>query len=187
MKKYIGTLVAGMTLMAGLPLVGQAADKTTEAQVKLEQDENNKDITLDEAPALDIGTVTIDNTTQTKTADTVTGSVKVTNPGNTDGWSVQVAGSKFLNGSQELRGAALTFKNASVTADDEANASKNPTAPDVTVNESNQMILGAVANEGIGKFTSAYAKTDVSLLVPAGNSAGAYTSTLTWTLGNAPS
>lgn len=85
MKKYIGTLVAGMTLMAGLPLVGQAADKTTEAQVKLEQDENNKDITLDEAPALDMGTVTIDNTTQTKTADTVTGSVKVTNPGNTDG------------------------------------------------------------------------------------------------------
>ena len=47
--------------------------------------------------------------------------------------------------------------------------------------------MDAEANEGIGKFTSKYATNEVSLLIPAGNAAGAYTSTLTWTLGNAPS
>ncbi|MZK16514.1 WxL domain-containing protein, partial [Enterobacter hormaechei] len=54
MKKYLGTLVAGMTLMAGLPLVGQAADTetTTKAEVELIQDDTNKDITLDQAPGV---------------------------------------------------------------------------------------------------------------------------------------
>ncbi|MDG6763723.1 hypothetical protein QCD62_08990 [Lactiplantibacillus plantarum] len=44
MKKYLGTLVAGMTLMAGLPLVGQAADTetTTKAEVELIQDDTIK-------------------------------------------------------------------------------------------------------------------------------------------------
>ena len=57
MKKYLGTLVAGMTLMAGLPLVGQAADTetTTKAEVELIQDDTNKDITLDQAPVLALG------------------------------------------------------------------------------------------------------------------------------------
>lgn len=65
MKKYIGTLVAGMTLMAGFPLVGQAADKTTEATVTLEQDPENKDITLDEIPAVNFGTQKIINDSKT--------------------------------------------------------------------------------------------------------------------------
>ncbi|AVW11568.1 WxL domain-containing protein [Lactiplantibacillus paraplantarum] len=186
MKKYIGTLVAGMTLMAGFPLVGQAADKTTEATVTLEQDPENKDITLDEIPAVNFGTQKIINDSKTYDATTVTNDLKVTNPGNTDGWSVQVRGTKFMADQRELRGATLTFAKVDATADDTGNQSK-ATANEVTINESDQAIMAATANEGIGKFTSKYATDKVSLLIPAGNAAGAYKSTLTWTLGNAPS
>ncbi|MBW1622247.1 WxL domain-containing protein [Lactiplantibacillus plantarum] len=190
MKKYLGTLVAGMTLMAGLPLVGQAADTetTTKAEVELIQDDTNKDITLDQAPGVSFGTEKITNDSKTYDAKNVTGDLKVTNPGNTDGWLVQVKGSKFMNAddTRELRGAALTFAQVNATADDANNISKAK-AYKVDITDQNQIIMDAEANEGIGKFTSKYATNEVSLLIPAGNTAGAYTSTLTWTLGNAPS
>lgn len=188
MKKYVGTLLAGVTLMAALPMAAMAADNTstTEATINLSQDEENKDITLDQVPGVNLGSHVNKNTTTTYNADTIDGAIKVTNPGNDSGWSVQVNASDFADGSKTLRGAKLTFANGTTTADDEQNASKLPTSPDVTLNTSNQTIVTADAEEGIGHFTTTHTQDNVSLLVPAGNSAGAYASTLTWTLTNAP-
>ena len=45
----------------------------------------------------------------------------------------------------------------------------------------------AAAGDGIGAYTATYNPTDASLMVPAGNAGGSYSSTLTWTLSNAPS
>lgn len=193
MKKYVGTLIAGITLVAGLPLTAMAADtdtQSTQAQVKLSQDTTDPGknaITLDEAPGVDFGSQTINNATTTYDADSVSDSIKVTNPGNTEGWSVAVSGTDFMDSAKTLKGAVLSFKAADVSADDTANVSAHPTSSQIDVNSSNQTILGANADEGIGKFTAGYTKENVQLLVPAGNSAGSYSATLTWTLGNAPS
>lgn len=189
MKKTIGTLIAGVTLMAGLPLAAQAADvtKDTQAEVELTQDETNKDIELTQVPGVNLGSHINKNETTTYTADTIDGAIKVTNPGNTDGWKVQVKATDFSDGSKTLRGAKLTFANGQTTADDTQNASELPTSPTVTINDQNQTIVTAAVNEGIGLFTTTHTTDNVSLLVPAGNAAGAYQSTLTWTLSNAPS
>ncbi|AVK61423.1 cell surface protein [Lactobacillus sp. CBA3605] len=189
MKKYIGTLLAGVSLMTVLPLAAQAADtsKDTTAEIELTQDETNKDITLDSAPDINLGTNTNSLTTETYTATSVSGLAQVTNPGNTDGWHVAVKGTSFDSSTGTLRGATLSLASGEVAATDTSNASKAPVAQDVTVNTENQSILSADAGEGIGIFTMTHDKDNVSLNVPAGNSAGAYKSTLTWTLTNAPS
>lgn len=191
MKKYVGTLLAGISLMTVLPLAASAADtdKTTEAEIELTQDPTNKDISLDEVPGVNLGSHVNQNSTETYTADSITGAIKVTNPGNTDGWNVTVATSDYINNgdsSKTLRGAALTFDSPTVTADDAGNISKLPTSDKVTVNGNAQSILTAEKSEGIGQFTATHSKDNVSLLVPAGNAAGSYTATLTWTLSNAP-
>lgn len=190
MKKYVGTLLAGVTLMSALPMAAKAADtntQDTEAKVQLNQDEENKAITLDQVPAFDMGEHTNSNATQTYNAVTVTDAIKVTNPGNNDGWKVQVSGTDFMDGDKVLRGAKLTLANGKTVADDTQNASEAPTSGKVVVNDTNQSIVTATAGEGIGQFTTTHDAHDVSLLVPAGNSAGAYTAKLTWTLSNAPS
>ena len=64
---------------------------------------------------------------------------------------------------------------------------RNQVVHKLILHSNNQKILGANADKGIGKFTAAYTNDNVQLLVPAGNSAGSYSATLTWTLGNAPS
>ncbi|WP_318764811.1 WxL domain-containing protein [Lactiplantibacillus carotarum] len=189
MKKTVGTLLAGVTLMAALPMAAQAAgnEQDTQAKIELSQDEENKDITLDQVPGIDLGSHVNQNTTKTYTADAIDGAIKVTNPGNTDGWKVQVQATDFEDGSKTLRGAKLTLANGETSADDTQNASEVPTSPTITVNGVNQNIVTAKTGEGIGSFTTTHSKDNVSLLVPAGNAAGAYTAKLTWTLSNAPS
>jgi len=178
MKKYVGTLIAGITLVAGLPLTAMAADtdtQSTQAQVELSQDTTDPDkysVTLDEAPGVSFGDQEIENGTTTYKAEKVSDSIKVTNPGNLDGWTVSVSGSDFIDNETKkiLKGAELSFTAATVGADDLANVSANPISSQVNVNTSPQPILAANANEGIGKFTASYTEDNVQLLVPAGTS-----------------
>jgi len=193
MKKTIGTLIASLSLLGALPLAAQAADtstkKDTTAEIILNQDETAKDITLEKAPIINLGEHDNDIETATYTAETITDLVEVKNPGNISGWHVGVSATPFQtsDSSGTLRGAALTFMQGDVYAVDDNNASKAPTASEVTLNTNSQTILSADENEGIGVFDMAHATNQVSLKVPAGNSAGAYKSTMTWTLNNAPS
>lgn len=193
MKKTIGTLIAGVSLFAVLPLAAQAADtdtqKDTTAEINLTQDETAKEITLEKAPTINLGEHVNDIASATYKADTVSDLVEVKNPGNTSGWHVGVSATAFQTSAKTstLRGAALTFEKGNVTAVDTSNASKAPTATGVTLNTDSQAILSADAEEGIGIFRMSHTEDQVSLAVPAGNSAGSYSSTLTWTLNNAPS
>lgn len=193
MKKTIGTLIAGVSLFAVLPLAAQAADtdtqKDTTAEINLLQDETAKEITLEKAPTINLGEHTNDIASATYKAETVTDLVEVKNPGNTSGWHVGVSATAFQTGtnSSTLRGAALTFEKGTVAAVDNNNASNPPATTGMTLNTDSQPILSADAEEGIGIFDLSHTTDQVSLLVPAGNAAGAYSSTLTWTLNNAPS
>jgi len=193
MKKTIGTLIAGVSLFAVLPLAAQAADtdvqRDTTAEINLTQDQETKDITLEKAPTINLGEHVNKIESATYNADTITDLVEVKNPGNTSGWHVGVSATAFQTEAKSsvLRGAALTFEKGKVAALDLNNASKSPTASRVTLNTDSQPILSADAEEGIGIFDMSHTTDQVSLLVPAGNAAGAYKSTLTWTLNNAPS
>ncbi|MFC6181723.1 WxL domain-containing protein [Lactiplantibacillus daowaiensis] len=193
MKKYVGTVIASLSLLTALPLAANADDTNTEkqttAKIELTQDETNKDITLDNAPTFDFDSNVNLNTSHTYKAQTVTDKVHVTNPGNSEGWSVSVTGSDF-NGTGDtsgaLKGAKLSLNSGTVTPDDEANASTLPSTNNVDVNTSAQLVLTAGTGEGVGLYSLNYDADNVELYIPAGNVAGTYTSNLTWTLGNAP-
>ena len=142
-------------------------------------------ITLDAAPDLDFGTQAISTTKATYTTAGST-PIMVTNPGFASGWNVSVAASKFMNGSTELKGAELTVNDTKIAAADSTNLSDAPigNATTITPGGSAVSVLNAKAGTGVGVWTSTWG--NVSLAVPAGNVAGNYQATLTWTLENAP-
>jgi len=198
MKKYVGTFIASVALLTALPLAANAADgktdtdngtdtqKTTTAQIELKQDETDKNIKLTQVPEIDFGANT--NVTVSKKYDS-TGTladVRVHNPGNAEGWDVQVKRSAFTSDKGELKAAVLAFENGKVTPDDHTNASTLPKVSNIEVNEDTKSLLTAGAGEGVGAFSLKHNNADVTLTIPAGNVAGKYKSTLTWTLANAP-
>jgi len=191
MKKYVGTFIASVALLTALPIAANAADgntdtqKTTQAEIELTQGDK-KDITLDTVPGVKFGSNESKNETVTYPAKTVSDHVQVTNPGNAEGWDVQVSGTAFKEGNKEIKGAKLKFANGKVTPNDGANESDLPTTKDTTITPDAQSILTAGAGAGVGAFTLTHTATSVSLYVPAGNIAGNYSSTLTWKLVNAP-
>ncbi|ETY72913.1 WxL domain-containing protein [Lactiplantibacillus fabifermentans] len=192
MKKYLGTLLAGVTLMAVLPIAAQAADddqnKSTTADITLEQDTENSAITLDSAPNIHMGTQENTHATKTYEAESIDGNLQVTNPGNTTGWNVTVARTAFeTTTGTEMKGAQLNLTNGKVAAVDSENTSTFPATENLEVTTVATKVLTAQTNEGIGAFTLTHDADNVSLKVPAGTVSGAYKSTLTWSLTNAPS
>jgi len=192
MKKTVGTFIASVALLTALPLAAHAADENgstqqaTTAEIELTQDPEDKDIVLTSVPDLNFGTKVNSNETKTYDATGTLKDVKVKNPGNVDGWDVQVKRSEFTSDKSSLKAATLSLKNGEVIADDTANASKSPAVTSIDVNTSAQSLLTAEAGEGIGAFSLKHNNADVTLNIPAGNVAGSYKATLTWTLANAP-
>lgn len=143
------------------------------------------------APSFQFGTVAA-SANDTSYTSTSTGYLKIANAGNGAGYTVTVTASSFkAEGGAALKNAQLILNNneANLSNDDTNNVSKLPTP--VTselklITSSPVTVLSAAAGEGVGAYTKAYSGNDVHLEVPAGNIAGKYTSTLTWTLGNAP-
>lgn len=172
MKKYFGTLLAGIALFTSAPMLVHAdnTSQNTTAEIELSQDEANKDITLDTVPTIDMGAHTNDTASQTYTADSIDSQVHVTNPGNTEGWNVQVSGTNFedSDSNKTLRGAKLTLVSGTVKADDLANASDLPTTNTVTVNSEAAPILSAAEGEGIGLFSLSHDTSQVSCMYQLG-------------------
>lgn len=150
-------------------------------------------ITLDTAPNLDFGSQPISTTKATYTTSGST-PIQVTNPGFASGWHVSVSSSKFMNGDTELKGAELILNNTTTSAADQTNLSgKAVGLADEAIDADKATIvpggaalsvLNAAAGDGVGVWNSSWDK--VSLDVPAGNVAGDYSATLTWSLDNAP-
>lgn len=149
-------------------------------------------VMLKSEPGIAFGTVdsSADDITYKSTA--ITGGLQVANPGEPTGWSVSVADSPFTagTGGATLKNAQLSVADSSTTpvkADDADNVSTLPTFTGTTpISSAPVTVLNAAAGAGVGSFTASYEPTDASLAVPAGNIGGSYSSTLTWTLANAP-
>ncbi|WP_251947185.1 WxL domain-containing protein [Levilactobacillus brevis] len=124
--------------------------------------------------------------------------VQTVNPGLKTNWGVTVKSSQFVTTSKtELQGAVLTLTKTGVTSPTGSTSSTAPTAEDsIALNgdgTSEQSVVKATGNEnitgdakavGVGTWNTNF--DTASLAVPDGNTAGDYTSNLTWTLKNAP-
>lgn len=135
------------------------------------------------------------STDQTANANSVT----VNNPGVTDTWSVSVAASAFKNtdtsvaadaANSQLIGAKIAFA-GKVGTTNAAGITKNPAIAnenftlDATGAQTSQPVLHADTNGyGVGTWTNDF--SSATLQVPAGQVAGTYASTLTWTISNTP-
>lgn len=165
-----------------------ADNNTTTAKVGLE-DDPDANIQLTKAPTFDFGSQKIGGDPMDLKINTVDDPITVVNPGKNTGWNVTVKGTKFVapDGTTELKGALLTL-NGIVNPADEGNQSNAPTTSSVDVSDQEAPIFTAAANAGLGTWLNTYTAGDNSgnLHIPAGNTAGNYTSTLTWTLTDAP-
>lgn len=139
-------------------------------------------------PGIDFGTVPSSAGDVTYKSTAIASDLHVTNPGQGTGWSVSVADSPFTDGTNTLKNAQFSFTDASaVKADATDNVSTLPTfSGSVLVSSAPVTVLNAATGTGVGAYTASYGATDASLLVPAGNIGGSYSSTLTWTLSDAP-
>lgn len=165
-----------------------ADNNTTTATVGLEDDADAK-IQLTKAPSFDFGSEKIGGDPMDLKINSVDDPITVVNPGKNSGWNVTVKGSNFVgsDGTTELKGALLTL-NGVVSPADTGNQSVAPTTGSVVVSDQDAPIFTAAANAGLGTWLNTYTAGDNSanLHIPAGNTAGSYTSTLTWTLADAP-
>ncbi|WP_125713910.1 WxL domain-containing protein [Companilactobacillus kedongensis] len=146
-------------------------------------------LTLDSAPDISFGTQPLSVGKTTYTSSAFDSTLHVTNPGFPSGWSVSVAGSGFADATSKapLKGATLSLEAPTIAADDSTNQSTPPTTVSpVTVSSAASTLVNATAGEGIGAYTGTFTAGDASLYVPAGNIGGSYTSTLTWSLLDAP-
>ncbi|WP_052493614.1 WxL domain-containing protein [Levilactobacillus brevis] len=124
--------------------------------------------------------------------------VQTVNPGLKTNWGVTVKSSQFATTTgTELQGAVLTLTDGSVTSPTGSTSSTAPTGegsielngdgtsekPVVTA-AGNENITGDAKAVGVGTWNTNF--NTASLAVPDGNTAGTYTSNLTWTLKNAP-
>lgn len=151
-------------------------------------------ITIKSAPSIEFGTVNSSANDIKYTSTNFSSGLQVANPGQATGWSVTVSGTPFTTGATNgttLKGAVLDLADTEttpVTADDADNVSTLPTFTASTpITSAPAIVLNAAAGQGVGAFTAKYGNNDASLSVPAGNIGGSYTSTLSWTLTNAPS
>ncbi|ATO56632.1 hypothetical protein ATO00_14185 [Loigolactobacillus coryniformis subsp. coryniformis] len=148
-------------------------------------------ITLSSSPSFQFGKVEASANDVSYNSTSVSGDLKIADVGTGTGYTVTVAASPFTaKGGAALKNAQLILNNKEVTpikADDADNVSTPPTlVTNLTLSSSPVTVLNAAAGSGVGAYTGTYGATDASLKVPAGNIGGTYSSTLTWTLANAP-
>ena len=143
-------------------------------------------------PGGDITTGSFDGTADDSTP------VKTVNPGLKTNWGVTVKSSQFATTTgTELQGAVLTLTKGDVASSTGSTSSTAPTAEkSIALNgdgTSEQPVVTATGNEsitgdakavGVGTWNTSF--NTAKLTVPDGNTAGTYTSNLTWTLKNAP-
>jgi len=146
-------------------------------------------ISLNSAPNIGFGANATPDTTSNEvyTATTADAPVSVSNPGLASGYNVKVQNSAFTNADGDtLGGAVLSLGAPDVEAANVGNPSPAPTASAVTLsgNSADSLLLSAPLKGGLGVFNSNFGLANVTLAVPAGQLGGAYSSTLTYTLGD---
>lgn len=142
----------------------------------------------------------IANGTDSHDKQAAAGAVTVVDPGTATGWNVQVSNTQMINTDETATGAAKSIAGGTFTyggADLNGSTTDNAAVQDFstlsgekdsvqfnTAGTDNQNIFHADAGNGVGTWANTY--KNANLVVPAGNAAGSYESTLTWTLTNTP-
>lgn len=197
---FIGAALLGVGSLGAGGLVAKAADTTssvtpgppttTSATATL----TPGTITIKSAPGIAFGTVASSADDTNYTSTTFSAPLTVADQGQATGWTVTLADSAFAStttGGPTLTNAKLTVGNSAkapaVTAADADNTSAAPllTSP-LSVSGTPATVFKAGAGQGVGTYGATYGSGDANLYVPAGDIGGSYTSTLTWTLSNAP-
>jgi len=171
---------------------GQASDQGTKATVNLVPATESK-LELTQAPSVTFnGEIKDQQAISGLVADTVTGSLKVLNTGNTAGWTVNVAVGDFKNTDSSstapaLKGVVLHFTPGSVNNLDDSVSSAPVGLGAVLKDTTPQPIFKADAGNGIGTWEQKHSADNITIDVPNGNEPGSYQADLTWTLANGPS
>lgn len=154
-------------------------------------------LSLDYVSHLDFGSQLVSLETQTYESTTIKPFIQVTDKrGNPTGWDVTVSAVAFTSGSSPdvLEGAYLEFKSGETISNLNIYAPPNTTPFRLYTNEEAVKFLYANPNEGRGSWITRWYPSEgketndnVTLTVYGGTMrAEAYTSTLTWTLTDAP-
>lgn len=158
------------------------------------------DLTIDNVTSLNFGSVKLTGDGQTITNTVEKPNVQVTDKRGTGvGWNLMVKSSAFKDATvatHTLKGATIDFPAGAVktNANDTANNTAMPTANKLTVpadgTSSDQVIMQAATDKGLGTWEDAFEQgadsSKVSLNVAGGAYTGTYSATLTWTLANTP-
>lgn len=152
-----------------------------------------------------VGTLTIDNVTPLEFGEhelsggesvyytmSKNPNVQITdNRGEGNGWTLQVTSSSFTDindKDKQLKGAVLTLPAGEIKTTT-GNVSNKPVVNEVSLNTdepSTETLMMANPNSGMGTWEDLFDSSKLSIKVPAGNFAGEYVSTLTWTMLDTP-
>lgn len=106
------------------------------------------------------------------------------------GWTLIVSATEFIDGEETLRGAYITIPEGKILGTEGADPNLAPTTSSIDLTPTGQAIMKASETQGRGSWLNAFEEGDkmekVTLTKPAGGLVGNYTSTLTWTLADAP-
>lgn len=175
-----------------------ADTKTSQAKVQFSQPSGGL-LTLDHVPDLDFGTQTASLTDQTYQS-LVDGYVRVTDKGsNATGWNVTVSAAAFKNGAatpDTLEGATIHLNTGLVSiilgvVNQLLGLPAANTAITLPTDDSAVNAISAgngLLPYGMGSWDTTWLKNNISLDVVGGsmNTDSLYTSTMTWTLTDAP-
>ena len=152
-------------------------------------------LTIDLVPTLDFGSHEIASGSQTYSLTAGNPEIQASDrrgvgaDGSATGWAVSVSMTDFVNGSQKLTGASLSFDAASevkTSANNTTSIAPTSVAISNLSSASNATpILKASKGQGLGSWYAKYDTSAIKLTVPVA-SKGTFQSTLTWTMGNGP-
>lgn len=155
-------------------------------------------LSIDYVPNITFGSQTISGSQKVYNASELKPFVQVTDiRGTGAGWNVIAKATAFSDGTNEsLKGSTITFSGGYALSSNTSATKPTPSNPVVlTTDNSEATVISAAENSGLGTWidrwypteTSATSNDNVTLTVPAGSAtAKTHTSTITWTLADAP-
>lgn len=198
LKSVLGTAMMFSAIVSGFAFAGNHVasaaknEQTTTAKVTFSLPDDAA-VGIKSAPDLNFGTQTISTTkTSVKVAESPEPLV-VSNPGLKSNWSVNVSASNFSTTADDetksIQGAEIVMGTGSVSSDTNNVSAKPVAAQNVTVEAGGSdvnILNSAESGVSVGSFSDAFSTDQVKLVIPAGNVAGNYNASLTWTLSSTP-
>lgn len=153
---------------------------------------NKGPLTIDNVTPLEFGEHKLVGGESVFSTTSIKPNVQVTdNRGEGQGWTLQVTSSEFVDVADTkkiLKGAVLKIP-AGELKTTAGNVSEKPEIKEIqlgTDQSSTDTIMSAQSRSGMGTWVDLFDASQLTVTVPAGNFAGDYVSTLTWTLLDTP-